>query len=222
MSTRLAVAMGAAAMPALALAAPPLPFTGSLSPYYTYQVQLPTDSTRHFSGSGAGVSGWMNLPYNLFLDGRYQWNNEFVPPQGGFFGSPGAHLDQRQARLGGGIQFFVPYSPLTLYGKIDYVHYGATLRSGGVDYGHVNDDGTGYFGGLRLGQFGYRLYAEGGYVSLSDSDGPQALVGLDLPLGQRVKLFLEYQYNDFGFNDGSGQHLRIDDYRVGLRLPFGP
>ncbi|MDE2148367.1 MAG: hypothetical protein KGJ55_00770 [Gammaproteobacteria bacterium] len=205
------------AAPALAPAAP-LPFSGVLWPYYSYQVQLPSGSPDHFSGSGAGIGGRLNLPFGLFADASYQWNNEFVAPAGGFAGS---HLDQREARAGGGVNFFVPFSPLSLYGRIDYVHFGQTVRSGGVDLGHSNDDGTGYFGGVRFDGFGFALYGEGGYVNLSDADGPEARAGLELPLGRQLRMFAEYRYDDFRFGDGSGQRLRFNEARVGVRLPFG-
>lgn len=205
------------AAPVLALAAP-LPFSGELSPYYSYQAQLPSGSADHFSGSGAGISGRLNLPFGLFADASYQWNNEFVAPSGGFAGS---HLDQREARAGGGLNFYLPFSPLSLYGRIDYVHFGQSVRSGGVNFGHSNDDGTGYFAGVRFDGFGFALYGEGGYVNLSDSDGPEARAGVELPVGRQLRMFAEYRYDNFRFNDGSGQHLRFNEARVGLRLPFG-
>ena len=216
MNKRLLIGALAAALPGLAGAAPlAFPFTGMIAPYYSYGLQQFDDGSPHFSGSGAGISAQFNLPMNLFVDGMYQWNNETVQEV------PGARQRFDQARAGGGIQLFLPYSPLVLYGKVDYVHYGTHLKLNSQTVDNDNDDGTGYFGGLRMSRYGYDFYAQGGYVDLSDASGPEALVGFDVPLGRALKLFAEYRYNDYALNNSSN-HVRFSDYHVGFRLPLGP
>lgn len=217
-------AAGVLVAPAGAFAAPYYP-NGDLGIYYDYSNQKIEQSLKP-SGSGVGIGGTLNLPYNLFLDGRYQYNNEHTSEYDDFFGhEPGVSLQAEQARLGGGIQFFVPQAPVTVYGKIDYVHYGFDGRQAGVDLGSDNDDGAGYFLGFRTRYPGLNVYAQGGWLELSDTHGQEYTAGVDFPVGRTwprgvpVKLFAEFQWSKLNEEQG-GYHDIYYDYRAGLRVPI--
>jgi len=211
------------------------PVDGTASLYYSYATQKIPGSTGNPGGSGVGIATQINIHRNFFIDGLYQYNNEHLPGADvttsfGTVSEPGAQIKLDQVRAGGGVQYFVPQTPLTVYGKVDYVHYGYNLRSAGTDYGTDNDDGPGYFAGIKAnGPLGGQLYAEGGYLDLSDSHGQEGFVGGSLPVGRflsyhshelPVQWYLEYRWSHLGLRGLDGSEIDYE-YRTGLRLPFG-
>lgn len=202
------------------------PTSGDLDIYYSHANQKVDQATHNPAGSGVGFSGQINLPFGLFVDGMYQYNGE---DQAQFGVADGLGL-QDQARVGGGLQWFVPRTPLTLYGKADYVHYryeSATFINydGSTFSAHDNDDGAGYFLGFRTRLPGFELYGQGGYLHLADTRGQEYTAGVAVPLGRiirrraLVQLFAEYDWTSLHERAG-GYHDIFYDYRAGIRIPF--
>lgn len=230
--------LAALTVPAVAAADPLfIPVSGDFNVYYSYARQKVEQATNNPDGSGIGIGGQLNLPLNLpigvFIDGLYQYNGEnqaeFSDPSQPGNTVVGLGL-QDQVRAGGGLQFIVPTTPLLLYGKAEYVHY----RYESADYidqfgnifgFHDNDDGAGYFGGFRLINPRYEIYGQGGYLKLSDTEGPEYRAGIAVPLGRIIRrraivqLFAEYDWTRL-HELGTSFHDIFYDYRAGIRIPF--
>lgn len=211
--------------------------SGNAGIWYSYADQK-IESTDHSpSGGGIGFDGKFNLPFHLFIDGMFQFNDESYPYEeqtdGRFYG---ASLSE-QSRIGGGLQFVPPGLPLNLFGKIEYVNY--RFRSpllqdqfGDVYREHDNDDGGGYFLGFRTLNPGPQIYGQGGYLDLSDSHGQEYKLGLAWPIGRimrrraTVELFAEYDWTRLHANHGDDDTFEnflpglMYDYHVGVRIPF--
>jgi hypothetical protein len=219
----LLLSLGPAVVPAAGLAAGDPPGSGDFGIYYSYANQKLEGEPSNPGGSGVGAEAQWNLPYNLFVNGLYQYNNEYAEPVGIYAG-----LRQKtdQVRAGGGIQFPMPNSPLTLYGRVDYVHYGFEYSSGGVIYPRDNNDGMGYSAGFKTLAGPVALYLEGGYIDLSDSHGQEAAGGLSFPLGNGrvyrspLEFFVEYRWTHLDAVNGGNYSDIYYDYRAGLRMPF--
>ncbi len=211
--------------------------SGDLSVWYSYADQKVQETDHSPSGSGVGFSAQLNLPYYLFVEGKFQFNGEDQPSENvGQNTFVGTSLDE-QARVGGGIQAYLPLIPTTIYAKADYMHY--RFSSGDLvdQFGNVgriydNDDGAGYFAGFRTNGPWVQFYGEGGYLKLSDSHGQQFRGGVAFPLGHiirrraNIELFAEYDWTRLHANHGNDDTFQnflpglMYDYQVGVRIPF--
>jgi len=238
----LGLVLGSVAAPAVVLAqdyAPPLFWrpSGDLDLWYSYADQKIQQTDHSPSGSGVGFSGQLNLPFYLFVEGKFQFNDEDHPYENSPAGTGyGMSLDE-QVRTGGGVQAYVPLVPMTIYAKADYVHYRYSSPDLVDDFGNVgrfhdNDDGAGYFAGFRSNGRWLQVYGEGGYLKLSDTHGQQFRGGLALPLGHvirhraNIELFAEYEWTRLHGNHGNDDAFNnflpglMYDYHVGIRMPF--
>ncbi len=201
----------------------PPPGSGDFGVYYSYANQKLEGEPSNPSGSGVGIDAQWNLPYGLFTNASYQYNNEYAAPTDIY---DGLRQKTEQVRGGGGIQFPMPNQPLILYGKIDYVHYGFDYSSGGIDYGRDNNDGLGYSVGFKTWAGPVAFYLEGGYLDLSDSHGQEAIGGVSFPLGRGrvyrspIEFFAEYHWSHLTTTSGGDFSDIYYDYRAGLRVPF--
>jgi hypothetical protein len=195
---------------------------GNVDIYGSYLLQKFSGSDQNPHGGGGGIAGQLNLPLGLFAEGMYQYNSLHAPQDAI---SPGYNEQQEQGRLGAGLQFTPPMSPITLFGKIDYVHYGVDVIQANLDQGTVNHDGSGYFAGVRTRGLPVNVWAQGGYLDLRHAQGQEYLAGLALPLGRSwpfglpVELFGQFRYTHLGYNDGGGND-RFYDYTAGVRYAF--
>jgi hypothetical protein len=212
---------------------PTAPRTGDFSVYYAYANQKspyvdPSNPGGNVGGSGVGASGQLNLPYNLFVNGLYQYNNEYIAPE---YIPPyqyaGLRQKTEQVRAGGGIQFPMPQQPLVLYAKINYVHYAFDSSSGGIAFGRDNEDGMGYAGGFKTYAGPVTFYLEGSYLDLADFHGQEGFGGVSVPLGPSGRrsgppeLMLEYRWTHLSASERADYSTIFYDYHVGFRLPFG-
>jgi hypothetical protein len=217
---------------AVALAAPAtryvdgwMPRTGDFGLYYSYANQKFQGAPTNPGGSGVGVVLRKDLPNNLFVDALYESNVEHAAAfsQGGF-DFPGVRSMNDQVRAGGGIQFFVPQQPLTLYGKVDYVHYGFHEKVGSEEFFANNDDGVGYFLGFRTTGPGLNVYAQGGQLELADTRGQEGSGGVSFPIGRvdayglPVNFFIEYRWTHL--EEDNGAHDIYYNYHAGLNFPL--
>lgn len=195
---------------------------GNLDVYGSYLQQKFSGSDQNPQGGGAGISGQLNLPLGFFAEGLYQYNNLHAPQN---LVSPGFNEQQEEGRLGAGLQFTPPLSPITVFGKIDYVHYAVDIIQAGLDQGTVNHDGSGYFAGLRTRGLPLSLWAQGGYLDLRHAQGQEYQAGVALPLGRSwpyglpVELFGQFRYTHLSY-DGGGGRDRFYDYTAGVRFKF--
>lgn len=194
--------------------------SGNVDVYGSYLLQKFTNSDQSPDGGGAGIAGQLNLPLGLFAEGMYQYNNLHAPQDAV---APGFQEQQEQGRLGAGLQFSPPLLALTVFGKIDYVHYGVDSFQAGQDQGHVNHDGTGYFAGIRTRGLPLSLWAQGGHLDLRHESGQEYLAGVAVPIGRTwpfgfpAELFGQFRYTHLGLDSGNA---RFYDYTAGLRFNF--
>lgn len=210
------------AVPAVSQAAVLYFPNGNVDVYGSYLLQKFSGSDQNPDGGGGGISGQLNLPLGLFAEGMYQYNSLHAPPDAV---SSGYNEQQEQGRLGAGLQFTPPLSPITVFGKIDYVHYGVDTIQANLDLGATNHDGTGYFAGIRTRGLPLSLWAQGGHLDLHHAQGQEYLAGVSVPFGRTwpyglpVELFGQFRYTRLGYNDGGG-HDRFYDYTAGVRSRF--
>ena len=213
-------ALGAATIPAASNAALIYRPNGYFDVYGSYLNQKFEGTDQNPDGGGVGIAAQLNLPLNFFLEGMYQYNNLHAPGSGFV---PGFNEQQDQGRVGGGINLSLPLSPIVLFGKIDYVHYGVDLIQANTDFGTTNHDGGGYFIGAKTRGLVVNLYAQGGWLDLEDASGPEYLAGLSVPVARGwfgpIELFGQFRWDNLKLDDGGG-HNRFYDYDVGFRFPF--
>lgn len=215
------------------------PVSGDFDVYYSYARQKVEQASNHPNGSGVGIGGQLNLPlglpFNVFVDGFYQYNGENTAQFQDTTGVNGGTVFglglADQLRAGGGLQTIIPGTPLLVYGKADYVHYRYESddyfdpASGDIYHYHDNDDGAGYFGGFKLIYPQFEVYGQGGYLNLSDTKGPEYRGGIAVPIGRIIRrravvqLFAEYDWTRLQ-ERGTSFHDIFYDYRAGIRIPF--
>jgi len=238
----LGLALGLVAVPSAVLAQDEPPgfwrASGDIDLWSSYADQKIRETDHSPDGGGVGIGGQLNLPFYTFIEGKYQYNDEDYPYQNSTQGTGYGNSLDEQARLGGGLQAYLPLVQATVYGKVDYVHY--RFRSpllenqyGDIYRAHDNDDGAGFFGGFRTNlPLLVQFYGEGGYLKLSKSRGPEFKGGVALPLGNMfrrrasIELFAEYEWTRLHANSGNTDTFDnflpglMYDYRFGVRVPF--
>jgi len=63
----------------------------------------------------------------------------------------------------------------------------------------------------------FNLYAQIGYLSIDDADGPEFKFGVDFKANQQVSLFADYRATRF---EDEGVDLDLDDLRIGAAYHF--
>lgn len=217
-------AVAALAIPALASADPnyrnfDLDLHGSLGAYGDYQfLNVPAgDIAPHgFGGGVMGDLGFFHSPYGkLYGTVEYQYNH----PE-----DEGLALRTNQVRSGLGYTF-PAFDAVNFGARVDYVHYDYTEQGFGQNVGLGNSDGLGYHGNAKFNLTRHNGYApatltlEGGYLDLSQFNGPEARVQLDVPVARHMTAFVGYQYDRYHIY-GSDTHYNYNDARLGLTYHF--
>lgn len=198
----------AAAALLFALPAAAAPGNNFLDGYYvsgSIETEEPEPFDDEVDGDGGGVRGAIELVPDLFLTGEYQsleYDERF-----------GLESELNQFRIGAGFGQGVGNGG-GLYGRVEYVSID--------DDDDEDDDQQNGVGGqigfaLPLSEV-LRLYAEVGYLSLDDLDGPEFIFGAHLRLARNLGLFADYRSTQLEF-DG-GEEITLEDVRVGARFYF--
>ena len=201
----------------------------NLSVYGSYMEQDDHDAGLSPDGGGGGVQLGLSLTPHFFIGGMYQYDYLSQSNAPASFGLGGGEISYgektNQARAGGGLKFHVPASPVDVFGKLEYVHFDYQTVHATVDGGalgnsdRVNDDGIGVHAGAQANLPGLSVYGSVGYLHLSQSEGPEFNVGLQVPMAPFMWGFVEYRYDDFryiGYSDDN----ESNNVKAGLRLTF--
>ena len=158
------------------------------------------------AGEGWGARAHVGLPFSgLFIAGETQKNE---------LEDGAIALDVTTSRVGVGIEF-IDAGPLTLDGRINFIHY-AFESIGGKD----NQDGFGAHLGADAGIGILGVYGSLGYLELEDLKGPEVLVGVRTSLLPLLDIFGEYRHNELEDDTAPVSTAEFSEFRVGLNFAF--
>ena len=210
-----------------------LPVKGNIAIFGSYLDQNIDEAGLNPEGGGGGVQLGLSFTNHFFVSGSYEYDYLYQSnAPGSSFGGlvpPGGSLTYgervNQARAGGGFVTGLFPLPMDIYGKVEYVHYDYQYVHGihdGVDIGNgdrFNDDGVGFHVGLQSKLPFLSVYGSIGYLSLSQSSGPEFNMGFEVPVLPLTWAFLEYRYDDLKV-DNASEHNQLDNVHAGLRMTF--
>ncbi len=200
--------------PAAAMAAPQASNTGSHLDVYYSNLDFEVESggfEESIDGNGGGMDFWMGNGIGLFT-AEIQSNSMDGTVQGAK-----VEADARVLRAGMGYRFlFEPTRQFWM--RAEYINFNGDIEVQGL--GSADDTQNGYAihaGGL-IGTGMFRGYAEIGHADLSDIDGFEYTVGINVQPGI-VGGFIEYRQSRLETDDFDIDET-FSDFRVGVRVSF--